>query len=105
MTVLALRDDTTVGFPFVLIEALACGLAPVAFECKNGPKQMMGDSELKKFLVEPFDVNNLADKLKTLMRDEFLREKMGNTAENISIRYQLETIMDKWNFVFNDLKN
>lgn len=91
------------GFPLVLIEALASGLAPVAFECKNGPKQMMGDSKLKDFLVEPFNIHSFADKLMQLMQDETLRTKTAKTAKEISQRYQIDKIMNQWENTFKHL--
>ena len=93
------------GFPLVLIEALSCGLAPVAFECKNGPKQMMGDSKLKDFLVEPFDVNDFAEKLKILMENKELRTEISQEAMKISQRYKLENIMEDWENTFKKLLN
>ena len=93
------------GFPLVLIEALSCGLVPVAFECKNGPKQMMGDSELKKFLVRPFDVTEFAEKLKILILNKQLRTEMSEEAIKVSQRYQLDNIMDIWDRTFKKLLN
>lgn len=92
------------GFPLVLIEALASGLAPVAFECKNGPKQMMGDSRLKDFLVKPFSTEEFAEKLKTLMQDEGLRKEMAQEALKVSKRYEIGKIMQQWEALFKNLK-
>ena len=91
------------GFPLVLIESLASGLTPVAFECKNGPKQMMGDSRLKDFLVQPFDVKEFAEKLRILMENESLRTEMSNEAVNVSKRYELIPIMELWQETFSHL--
>lgn len=91
------------GFGLVLLEALSCGLAPVAFECKNGPKQMMDDSELKEFLVQPFDVKEFAEKLKILMENKALRIKMSEEALKVSKRYELAHIMEIWQETFNHL--
>ena len=91
------------GFPLVLIESLASGLTPVAFECKNGPKQMMGDSRLKDFLVQPFDVKEFAEKLKILMENESLRTEMSKEAVNVSKRYELIPIMELWQETFSHL--
>ncbi|MDM1547536.1 glycosyltransferase family 4 protein [Empedobacter falsenii] len=93
------------GFPLVLIEALSCGLVPVAFECKNGPKQMMGDSELKKFLVRPFDVTEFAEKLKILILNKQLRTEMSEEAIKVSQRYQLDNIMMIWESTFKKILN
>ncbi|TGN27166.1 glycosyltransferase family 4 protein [Empedobacter tilapiae] len=93
------------GFPLVLIEALSCGLAPVAFECKNGPKQMMGDSQLNDFLVTPFDVDNFAESLKTLISNKELRLQMSEEAIKVSKKYELENIMSIWESTFLKLLN
>ena len=92
------------GFPLVLVEALSCGLAPVAFACKNGPKQMMGDSALKDFLVEPLEVQQFAEKLKQLMGNKTLRVQASEVASQVSQRYQLSNIMEQWKNLFNGLK-
>ncbi|WP_313373403.1 glycosyltransferase family 4 protein [Chishuiella sp.] len=91
------------GFPLVLIEALSSGLAPVAFECKNGPKQMLGDSDLALFLVKPYDVNEFAEKLIELMSNEELRIKMSEEAIRVSEKYKLENIMKIWEDTFEKL--
>ncbi|WP_377084303.1 glycosyltransferase [Riemerella anatipestifer] len=91
------------GFPLVLIEALASGLAPVSFECKNGPKQMLGDNKLKEFLVEPNNVEILAEKLSELMESEVLRKEMSEEALRVSKRYEISNIMKKWEELFNNL--
>ncbi|MDY3362427.1 glycosyltransferase family 4 protein [Riemerella anatipestifer] len=92
------------GFPLVLIEALASGLAPVSFECKNGPKQMMGDSRLRDFLVEPYNINSYADKLIQLIENKELRKNVSAEALKVSKRYQIDYVMKKWVELFNNLK-
>ncbi|WP_161530836.1 glycosyltransferase family 4 protein [Riemerella anatipestifer] len=91
------------GFPLVLIESIASGLVPVAFACKNGPKQMLGDNKLKDFLVEPNDVETFAEKLSKLMESEVLRKEMSEEALRVSKRYEMSNIMKKWEGLFNSL--
>ncbi|MCU7543228.1 glycosyltransferase family 4 protein [Riemerella anatipestifer] len=91
------------GFPLVLIEALASGLAPVSFEYKNGPKQMLGDNKLKEFLVEPNNVEIFAEKLSELMESDVLRKEMSEEALRVSKRYEMSSIMKKWEGLFRDL--
>ena len=91
------------GFPLVLIEALASGLPPVAFECKNGPKQMMGNSILKHFLVKPNDIKDFAEKLIILMQNNDLRTNMSQEASNIAKQYELCNIMEIWKEKFDNL--
>lgn len=93
------------GSPLVLSESIASGLAPVAFECKNGPKQIMGDSKLRDFLVKPFNVEEFAEKLTTLMQDEKLRKEMAQEALKVSKRYEIGKIMEQWEDLFKTLKS
>lgn len=91
------------GSPLVLSESIASGLAPVAFECKNGPKQMLGDSRLKDFLVTPFSVEEFAEKLITLMQGGELRKEMAQEALKVSKRYEIGKIMEQWEDLFKSL--
>ncbi|MEC5394206.1 glycosyltransferase family 4 protein [Bergeyella sp. RCAD1439] len=91
------------GFGLVLCEALSCGLSPVAFACKNGPKDMMGESKLENFLVEPNNVETFAEKLSELMESEVLRKEMSEEALRVSKRYEMPNIMKKWEGLFRNL--
>lgn len=93
------------GSPLVLSESIASGLAPVSFDCKKGPKQIMGDSKLKDFLVEPYNINSFAEKLIRLMENPSLRKDISQEALKVSERYQIDHIMKIWENLFNDLKS
>ena len=90
------------GLPMVLLEAQAAGLPIVSFECKCGPKDIIEDG-ITGYLVPEGNTDSLAEKLKTLMDDEGLRQKMGAAAFKASERYELETIMKKWTDLFQRL--
>ncbi|WP_018674744.1 glycosyltransferase family 4 protein [Riemerella columbina] len=91
------------GFPLVLIESIASGLVPVAFACKNGPKQLLGNNLLKDGLVEPYNIEMFAEKLMILMENETLRKEMSEEALRVSKRYEMSNIMKKWEGLFDDL--
>lgn len=90
------------GLPMVMIEAMSCGLPVVTFDCKCGPKDIIENGR-NGLLVPEGDVPALADAMKTLMRDEVLRQRMGAEALKIKSKYSEEKVMDSWIRLFEDL--
>lgn len=83
------------GFGLVLTEAQAKGLPCIAFDCKEGPSEIIDDG-INGFLVEPLDTEMLADKLRVLMGDEKLRNKFSrNSTKNLD-RFNLDKIINEW---------
>jgi glycosyltransferase involved in cell wall biosynthesis len=62
-------------FGYVLVEAMACGKPVVA--SRSGAIPEIVDDGKTGFLTKPEDVNDLTEKLKTLLTDEKLRREMG----------------------------
>ena len=90
------------GFGMVLVEAMACGLPVVSFDCPCGPKDIVRDGE-DGLLVKTGDVDELADALIRMMQSDELRRKMANSAlENVK-RYRLDVLAEKWRQLFDHL--
>lgn len=87
------------GFGMVLIEAMACGLPVVSFDCPAGPDEIITDG-VDGLLVPFGDVHALAEKLMTLMSDENLRKRLGQQARQTARRYEMTTIADQWTALF-----
>lgn len=90
------------GFGMVLVEAMACGVPAVAFDCKCGPKDIIQDGK-NGLLVSNGDIQGLADAMMTLMGNEALRKRMGEEARKVISAYSEETVMSQWIRLFTDL--
>ena len=87
------------GFGMVLIEAMACGLPVVSFDCPAGPDEIITDG-VDGLLVPSGDVYALAEKLMLLMSDENLRRRLGQQARQTAQRYEMTTIANQWIALF-----
>lgn len=90
------------GFGMVLIEAMACGVPCVAFDCRCGPRDIIKDGE-DGFLVENGDIKQFAKQLSVLIEDEQLRKQMGRNARHNIQRYDVSIIAKKWDELFKIL--
>lgn len=90
------------GFGLVLVEAMACGLPVVSFDCPAGPDEIITDG-VDGLLVPSGDVHALAGKLMTLMADEALRERLGQQARQSVRRYEMAAIATQWKDLFEQL--
>ena len=90
------------GFPMVLLESASYGLAPISFDIKTGPSDIIAD-EKSGFLVADNDLQGYADKLRLLMRDENLRFNFGTKAKQVvSEKFSKEMVMKEWQGLFDE---
>ena len=68
------------SFPYAVLEAMACGVAVVAFET-GGLREQVRDG-MDGYLVQPGDMEGLTQALAKLVDDPVLRKKMGENARN-----------------------
>jgi len=83
------------GFPNALLEAMACGVPPVAFACPSGPGEIVTSGH-DGILVPPGDVEGLASSLDAVMGDARLRERLGRNAREVAARFTPERVLDLW---------
>ena len=92
------------GFGLVMVEALACGLPVVSFNCPWGPRNIVKHGE-DGLLVESGNAEALADSLSRLMVDESLRCTMSQAGmENVK-RFNMEQLADRWRTLFENNDN
>lgn len=83
------------GLPMVLIEAMSQGCAPVA-TANMGRTAEIITSDKEGLICRAEDVDDLADKLETLLNDEALRHDIQNHAIEKSKFYSQENIVNMW---------
>lgn len=91
------------GFSMVLIEAMACGLPCVSFDCPQGPRAIIKDGE-DGYLIEYLNVQALADGICKLIEYKDLRKEMGCKGRHNVLRFSRDTVMQRWVNLFESLK-
>jgi glycosyltransferase involved in cell wall biosynthesis len=92
------------GFGMVIIEAMACGVPCVSFDCPHGPADIISHGE-DGLLVPNEDAEQLADALIEIIEHEQRRQAMGVAAKENVKRYLPEHIMPLWDGLFKKLVN
>ena len=92
------------GFGMVLVEAMACGLPVVSFDCPCGPKDIVKDGE-DGLLVESGSLSALANGLLSLMNDPERRLSMSKAAQKNAQRFKIEYVAQQWQQLFEQVNN
>jgi len=90
------------GFGMVLIEAMACGVPVVSFDCPHGPSDII-KNDVDGYIVSNGDIYQLAEKICFLIENKNLRIEMGQQARQNVTRYNREVIMNEWDKLFKRL--
>ena len=97
-----LMTSRTEAFGMVLIEAMASGVPCVAYNCPSGPRAII-DEGINGFLIEDENQDHFIQKLELLIEDENLRIQMGINAQKSVAKYNIDSVMKKWDELFMDL--
>ncbi len=90
------------GFGLVIIEAMACGLPVISFNCQCGPKEIITNNE-DGILVKTGDIAALAQQILFLIENEEVRKRMRTKALLKIQKYRIENIAVLWKDLFEKL--
>ncbi|TDD75934.1 glycosyltransferase family 4 protein [Flavobacterium caseinilyticum] len=90
------------GFGMVLIEAMACGVPCVSFDCNYGPADIISQN-VDGLLLPNGDITALANSIITLISQEQLRISMGENAKLNVQRFLPEVVVKEWDILFKQL--
>lgn len=91
------------GLPMVLLEAMACGLPVISFDCPSGPREIIHDDE-DGLLIPPNEIGALARAMSRLMSSEHERKRLGQCAAHIVDRFGLAKVADMWSALFEQVR-
>lgn len=92
------------GFGMVIVEAMACGLPVVAFDCPWGPRSIIQDGE-DGLLVENGNWLSLAQGIISMMQDADKLKEMANAAQRNVQRFNMDNIAKHWKQLFEGIIN
>lgn len=90
------------GFPNALVEAMSMGLPCISFDCPFGPGELITHGE-NGLLVEPENMEKLADAMEEMICRPQQREAMGREAATVRKRLDIEAVASEWEKLIGSL--
>jgi len=92
------------SFGLVILEAMASGKPVVGF-ANEGYKELMKGKKGEKFLAKPKDFRELAQKIEILIKNEKLRNELGEWGRKEAQKYSWEKVAEKVLNFYRDCQN
>ena len=90
------------GFSIAVVEAQRSGCVPVAFNSYPVAQELIKDGK-NGVLVKPFDEDEYANQLMTLMRNDELLINMRKEGIKKSKEYTIDKIMSQWIKLYHEV--
>ncbi|MGN8844459.1 glycosyltransferase family 4 protein [Niallia sp. HCP3S3_B10] len=90
------------GFPMTLLEGLANKLPLVSYDILTGPSEIIINNE-NGYLIEPGNKNMMVEKVSNLIEDIELRKSMSKATSNLTDKFNITNITDKWVKILEDI--
>ena len=97
-------SSLTEAFPMVMLEAMACGLPVVSYDCPCGPREIIKNG-IDGILVPQGDIMLLEQSIEKLILDECLWQNFSKAAKLNIKRFLPESIFNKWIELINNISN
>jgi glycosyltransferase involved in cell wall biosynthesis len=101
------------GLPYALMEAMACSLPIVSFDCRSGPREILSpetdfsieakDIEYSKYgiLVKSGDTNLLSQAVIKVLSSKNLQKKLKEDSKKRALDFDIKNIIKEWRFLEN----
>lgn len=99
----SLLTSTSEGAPLVLVESMAAGCIPIAYDIRYGPRDIITDG-VDGFVVAPGDPDAMAATIAGFVAlPERKRRRMRRAARRSASRYGQSRVTDQWAALFDDI--
>ncbi len=99
---LAVCSSNYEGFGMSIVEAMACGVPVVSYDCPWGPRNIISDG-MDGVLVENGDTHQLALVLAALMQKPEEIARLANNACTNVIRFKMDKVAESWKKLFDEI--
>ena len=86
----------------VLLEAAGYKEPSISFDIQTGPAEIIEDGKTG-FLIPPFDLEQMEEKIELLIQKDALRKKFAQQAEKSRQKFALDKIVAQWERLLEEI--